>query len=314
MTTAELSALTSNDSRILDRVQALLEQGQVSDAMSLLFAELGRLQRQLEPGEWDRFVQDVILPHPVLELVHQAPLCRHSFEQPRGYPGDAELIDYLYGLREPENASAVGSTIHDWCFGRAPVRGVRHRREWLASILDEEAARLDGKARVLSVACGHLREGRLSGAFCSGWFEEVVALDADASSLAVARASQPELVTPIQLSVARLPNRAKRLGTFDLIYSAGLYDYLEDELAHRLTASLFSLLRAGGRLVVGNFLAGVADSSFMEAFMGWKLFYRTREQIEGLLVQAPSEEIGELSFHQDPYGVFGYVTARRTFP
>ena len=49
-----------------------------------------------------------------------------------------------------------------------------------------------------------------------------VALDSDEQSLEVARAADPALVTPIALSVARLPRRSTELGTFDLVYSFGV--------------------------------------------------------------------------------------------
>ena len=46
---------------------------------------------------------------------------------------------------------------------------------------------------------------------------------------------------------------------YDLIYSAGLYDYIPDAKdgvggAPQLTRMLFSLLNPGGRLLVGNYL------------------------------------------------------------
>lgn len=42
---------------------------------------------------------------------------------------------------------------------------------------------------------------------------------------------------------------ADALGHFDLIYSAGLYDYLPDVLARRLKRHLLAMLRSGGRAV-----------------------------------------------------------------
>ena len=33
--------------------------------------------------------------HPISEFVYQCPFTRHAFEKPRGYAGDAELMDYI---------------------------------------------------------------------------------------------------------------------------------------------------------------------------------------------------------------------------
>ena len=35
-------------------------------------------------------------------MLHADPMARRSFEKPRGYAGDAVLLDDLYGLRVPD--------------------------------------------------------------------------------------------------------------------------------------------------------------------------------------------------------------------
>lgn len=296
---------------LLDLVDALLQTGEVERGLHLLYDGLGALRRELPPEAWSRFAEETVPAHPLCRRIHEDPASRRSFEKPRGYPGDAVLIDHLYGLRGAEGASDLGRAVHAWAMGRAPVRGVRHRREWLAHVIDTEAQRCGGRARVLSVACGHLREAALSAALRRGWVEELVALDGDADSLQEAVAVDPARVTPVQMSVARLPGRAKRLGGFDLIYSAGLYDYLDERLARALTTALFGILRPGGRLVIGNFLLGVPDCAYMETFMGWRLIYRDRRELESLTRDIDAGEVAERSFQADPYGVFGYVELRR---
>ena len=296
---------------LLDQALSALDREQVGACMELLFGGLPAIRAALGPERWRSFTADILPEHPVLARIHEDPVTRHSFERPRGYPGDAELIDYLYGVRGPEGATPAGRAIYAWCTGRVPCRGVRHRREWLASVIDAEAVRTAGRARVLSVACGHLREADLSGAFYTGWLDEVVALDGDGRSLEVAARSAPELVHSVEMSVARLPRRASRLGTFDLVYSAGLYDYLDEPLARSLTTALFGLLRPGGRLVVGNFRPDVADSAYMEAFMAWRLIYRDEADLAALFDDVAVEERTPLVHSVDPYGAFGYVECRR---
>ncbi|MEM7306236.1 MAG: class I SAM-dependent methyltransferase [Planctomycetota bacterium] len=296
---------------LLDLVSTMLDRGDAARGLHLLYEGLGALREQMGPEEWERFAQSTVPTHPLCARIHEDPACRHSFEKPRGYPGDAELIDHLYGLRDAAGASDLGQTVNAWAMGRSPVRGVRYRREWLAHVIDDVARQRRGEARVLSVACGHLREAALSTALRCGWLEELVALDSDQVSLDEAVAVDPAIVTPVKMSVARLPNRAGRLGTFDLVYSAGLYDYLDERLARALTTALFGVLRPGGRLVVGNFLTGVADSAYMETFMGWSLNYRTQQEIEALTEGAPEDSVAFRRFHRDPFGVFGYVEVGR---
>jgi hypothetical protein len=75
---------------------------------------------------------------------------------------------------------------------------------------------------------------------------------------------------------------AEHLGDFDFIYAAGLYDYLPDRIAGRLTEMLFRRLRPNGKLWIANFLPDIADAGYMEAFMDWWLIYRSEEQMLSL--------------------------------
>lgn len=68
---------------------------------------------------------------------------------------------------------------------------------------------------------------------------------------------------------------------FDLIYSAGLYDYLNADLGARLTQRMFEMLRPGGRLLIANF-SHVSDQGYMEAFMDWHLIYRDTPEMLAL--------------------------------
>lgn len=315
MNTRDLEApVLQRGRRLLDIVHHELAADRPGEGLARLFHCLPDVKRAMRPDEWRQFLDDVVPAHPVLERIHEDPMMRHSYTRPRGYPGDAELIDYLYRVKRPEHSSAWHRALHGWFHGRGPIRGVRYRRELLAGVIDAEADRTDGRARILSVACGHLREALLSGAFRTGWVDELVALDSDERSLAVARATDPELVTPVSLSVARLPRRSTELGSFDLVYSAGLYDYLDERLARSLTTALFGLLRPGGRLVLGNFCRDVHDNAFMEAFMGWSLVERSQPEFEALFDEIPRAERGELRHHVDPWRVFAYVDVRRAGP
>ena len=73
--------------------------------------------------------------------------------------------------------------------------------------------------------------------------------------------------------------REELLGGLDLVYSAGLYDYLTEPVGRRLTELLYSKLRPGGRLLVGN-LTEMPDSTWiMEFVVSWHLVYRTEESM-----------------------------------
>ncbi|WP_298429110.1 class I SAM-dependent methyltransferase [Ottowia sp.] len=144
-----------------------------------------------------------------------------------------------------------------------------------------------GSAKILSVACGHLREVELSTHARAGDFDTFVAMDQDVESLRTLQADYGTL--GIQACPASVRDLLKgrvapilQSPPFDLIYAAGLYDYLDEEAARALTAMLFARLKPGGRLLVTNFMPDLPDSAYMEAMMDWWLIYRGDEDMRRL--------------------------------
>lgn len=303
--------LRSPSQRLFDGVAERLRTGHVASGMSYLFRELDGIRASQSPEAWQATVERVAARHELRELIHEDPMTRRAFEKPRGYAGDAGLLDYIYGLRRLDGLSDLGLDLHRFCSGRATIRSVRHRRDVLAHQIDRAADRTGGDARILSLACGHLREGQYSAAASTGFVREIVGLDSDEQSLSVAAEANGAAFTPKHMSVRRLLTGREDLGEFDLVYSAGLYDYLEDRVARRLTRAMFDMLRSGGRLLVCNFLQSTPDVGFMEAFMGWNLIYRDRAAIESLMMELPDELIADVEYREDPFGTVGYLEIQK---
>ena len=85
------------------------------------------------------------------------------------------------------------------------------------------------------------------------------------------------------------------MGQFDLIYSTGLFDYLNANTGRRLVSTLFDMLKPRGQLVVANFLPGIRDIGFMEAFMDWKLIYRTRQDMVDLTMEIEESDLRDMT-------------------
>jgi hypothetical protein len=59
--------------------------------------------------------------------------------------------------------------------------------------------------------------------------------------------------------------------------------------------TLFDMLNPRGQLVVANFMPGIPDVGFMEAFMDWRLIYRTRHDMVNLTADIEETEISDLT-------------------
>src|SRR5581483_5573244 len=80
----------------LDRVLDEFRTGSVSAAMETLCHSLREVRLASTDAEWTEFVSEHCLKHPLRRLLHQDPLTWRSFHKPRGYAGDAAMLDYIY--------------------------------------------------------------------------------------------------------------------------------------------------------------------------------------------------------------------------
>src|ERR1700722_16398199 len=79
--------------RVHDRLTASMDQ--VGDGMKDLISTLSSIKAGVTSEVWKE-VMSQCLAHPVRQLIHQDPFAFRCFTKPRGYAGDAVLIDYLY--------------------------------------------------------------------------------------------------------------------------------------------------------------------------------------------------------------------------
>jgi SAM-dependent methyltransferase len=189
---------------------------------------------------------------------------------------------------------------------------VRERRRRLTSLIDR-VAREQARPRILSLACGHLREAQRSQAVRAGEVGEIVAVDQDKESLdLVVREQGSHRITPVHASIRRFLADPTIYGDFDLVYAAGLYDYLDDGVARLLTLSMFAALRPGGRMLVANFAPSLRDIGYMESIMDWRLIYRDDADVARLAADAlPAERVCEQTISRDNHGNVVYLTVRK---
>jgi extracellular factor (EF) 3-hydroxypalmitic acid methyl ester biosynthesis protein len=180
--------------------------------------------------------------------------------------------------------------------------------------LIDDAAAIKPNARVLAVAAGHLREADLSIALQRGKLREVVALDQDAKSLEevdLRYTTQGMPITTVCAPIRDVISGRYKVEDFDLIYSAGLYDYLDASTAAMLTHRLFRGLNPGGKLVVTNFLHGTPDLGWMESLMDWYLIYRTQDEVNAFASAVATDEIARRHAYKCPTGCIGYLSLRK---
>lgn len=202
----------------------------------------------------------------------------HVCLKPYGYHGDFEIIDRIYQedtATEPHLAN--WDRFFHWTSGSVAVR---NRKAFFRTVLGEAMVGRSA-CRVLNLASGPCRDlSEALAGLSEGMEVQVDCVDNDPRSIDYARA----VVGLTRPTVAFHRQNALRFASphsYDLIWSAGLFDYLDDRLFVLLLKRLSRKLAEGGRMFVGNFGEENPHRSYME-FGGWELIHRSPERLLAL--------------------------------
>jgi extracellular factor (EF) 3-hydroxypalmitic acid methyl ester biosynthesis protein len=296
---------------LLDDLEGRVRGGGGTDAVSALCEDLRDRRASTPPGEWTGSVISACRQHPIHALFLQDPYTARAFQKPRGYAGDAEMLDYVYTRTPPADTTVIGQAVFRGTTGLPNGRSVVARRDLLARRIDEIATARPG-ARVLSIACGHLREAQVSAAVADKHIAEFVAFDQDGASLErVRRELSTAGVSVVQGSVTDIIRRRVAFSDFDLVYAAGLFDYLTDALSRRLLELMVGMLRPGGRLLVANFTPDNHGRGYMECFMDWFLTCRDDGQMSALLQGIEPGQVASQKVYRDIFSNMVYLELER---
>lgn len=254
----------------------------------------------------------------------EAPVLQRAFEKPLGYPGDHVVMQHYF-----DNAfvgdNAFGMVFHKITNEHPLSAGVRTRSQHVADIIRERAERANGAGpvRVLSLACGIGQEVSLvhgrPGAVPLSVKWTLIDQEDEALSLAYRRAraaSKPGVRGPevacVNVSFSELFSgqvAPETWGKQDIIFAMGLFDYLREPGASMLLAELYSLLRAGGVVVIGN--AVKPNSHFWEPELAlrWSLLYRETEEMEALGASLPSS--ATIRVEVEPMGAYHILSCHK---
>ena len=237
------------------------------------------------------------------EFFMLAPAARRAFQKPFGYPGDYEVMRFLY--EHPfEGPTLFAKTMSLVTDEMAASRAVRQRKDlvkrWIKARLQNRTTPL----RVLAIAAGPAQEllDLLTEMPKLPAPVEVVMFDQDKGALAYAyRRMQPLAesrpgpafrILYLHESIKRLLNDRTlfdAFGSFDVIYSAGLFDYLRLPTAVQLARDFYGRLAPGGQLLIANMVPENPSRWYMEHHLDWFLFYRSRTELLELAQRACGE-------------------------
>jgi hypothetical protein len=246
-----MQAALAEGRSVLDRARVSFERNDVTRGMEDLVLGLGETRQKLPNSAWEAFCRTDCVCHPIRFMVHQDPLTERAYFKPRGYPGDAVLMDLFYGDERVrafvDEATVLGREIYGRTSNGSAARALRRRKEILATMIDRVSSTTSA-AHVLTLGCGHLREAELSSAVRERRVERFVAVDRDPDTLRVVREKFGPLgIETAEGTINELIENAAKLGRFDFVYAAGPYDPPHRHPPHRGPVFLHAVGRAPPR-------------------------------------------------------------------
>jgi extracellular factor (EF) 3-hydroxypalmitic acid methyl ester biosynthesis protein len=247
------------------------------------------------------------------QLIYQSPFAHRSVAKPLGYSGDFEMMNIIY-RNERVGDSLFGKCLHAYWLNHAEAKAVRNRSGYLyGKLLQLIRDRAGAPLKIGSIACGPAREVQMiikssgeQGLDLSNC--EFHLLDQDVNALKHAHEKLREIVkgtnSPVKLNflnkaIKNVITRGLQESDFDLLYSAGLFDYFNDPVAQMGAKALFGRLKPGGTLIIGNFNLTTPNQFTMRLALDWSLIYRSIDDLKRLFGGLG----GVLSIEQEPEGV-----------
>ncbi len=271
-------------------------------AFAALFEKFERLAATTAPAS--RLSCNLYAKRALHPLVLCSPFMHRTYTKPLGYAGDYEMVRMMT-LDPFQGNSLYAKILNTFFLNTPPVVAHRNRIDTLVRHLEAETLRATQKgrrAKVFNLGCGPAAE--IQRFLCDvNWssLTDFTLLDFNDETAAYAQRTLSHIrnqngrktgLEVVKKSVAQLlKDRSKfKPGSYDLVYCAGLFDYLSDNVCTRLLEVFYELAAPGGLVLVSNVDACNPSRGWMECMVDWFLVYRDANKMHEII---PAEIAGE---------------------
>ena len=243
-------------------------------------------------------------------LIYGAPFANRAYFKPRGYAGDYEMMNHLY-REEPVGKTLFDKCLHKYFVDEPAGEAVKNRGQYLYKKINEVVSEKKSDIKILSVASGPALEQQLflkNSAEFRGKRVSFNCIDQDEESLKHAQLQMKSIERVVQsgfdftfrnLAIKNIIVQGLPEKDYDLIYTAGLFDYFTEPVATAAAIKLFDALKPGGKLIIGNFSKNNPSVPFMELVLDWNLIYRSPEDLKRIFNSVTSN----ITIEQEALGI-----------
>jgi extracellular factor (EF) 3-hydroxypalmitic acid methyl ester biosynthesis protein len=234
----------------------------------------------------------------LMPVLNENTLIGYGFKKPFGYPGDFNLINSIYNFHVNEDQRYRNWDIF---FQNQPgAIAVRNRKDYFIDQCKKIIERNKGEIRILILGSGPATDVHefLSNNPGVKIYFDLIDFDQNAIDFSMRKNEKFNgSITYNRINVLRY----KPYRLYDMIWSAGLFDYFKDKHFVFLIQKYINFLTEDGEYVISNFSTENPTRKLMEVLSDWFLNHRSKSDllgiasracIDGKFVQIDTEPLG----------------------
>jgi extracellular factor (EF) 3-hydroxypalmitic acid methyl ester biosynthesis protein len=272
--TVTLNQLSSEDQKFL---YALVEKGGPDPQE---YNELTAIINNLEDSELEYF-RDAIK-----DSLNENTLIGHGFVKPFGYPGDFTIIHNIY--RSYVNPDEKYTNWDQFFQDQAGAHAVRNRKDYFLRRC-AEVEKLDGEKRILILGSGPATDVNEYMTKHPDSQIKFDLIDFDQNAINFAKKQNIDFTESIEYFKINVL-RFKPYHWYNLIWSAGLFDYFKDKHFVYMISKYYKYLASGGEFIIGNFSHSNPTRRLMEVLSDWYLVHRSKHDLVRMALEAEAKE------------------------
>jgi len=199
-----------------------------------------------------------------------------GYLKPNGYPGDYLFLDRIYTNHISSNPKY--SIWDEYVQKNGAPDAVRNRKEYFKHLVKAKAKSVSS-VNVLNVISGSGRELKELYDVAPKKNIRTTCVEIDAEAIAFSKKlnkKYSEHISYVNSNIFRYQTDK----SFDFIWAAGLFDYINDKAFVKLLKRFKEWQKGGGEIVIGNYNEAHNPSrDYMEILGDWHLIHRTEEQL-----------------------------------
>ncbi len=273
--TVTLNQLSEEDRNFLYR---LVEKGGPEPSE---YHEFTAIVNNLDDQELENFREAI------KESLNENTLIGHGYVKPFGYPGDFNIIHNIYRLYV--NPDEKYSNWDRFFQDQPGAHAVRNRKDYFLKRCAEVEKKEGDVKRILILGSGpatDVHEYLIENPESKIKFDLV---DFDQNAIDFAKKQNQEFRDSIEYFKINVL-RFKPYQWYDLIWSAGLFDYFKDKHFVYMIGKYYKYLASGGEFIIGNFSPSNPTRRLMEVLSDWYLVHRSKYDLVRMALEAEANE------------------------